>query len=113
MIAHLTRENAVILYLWTEMIFLSSLIIMTSLYVHFLLIPLIGIFILHRLKNDIKQFYRFMYTFTFGIYIMQIYVYIRDQAYITGFIGLTITLIFFLLLKREENRGVTIWILST
>lgn len=106
----LNRDNAVRAYLWLEMIFLSFLILVTSLYIHFALIPLVGILIAIRLKNDIAQFYRFMYTFTFGIFIIEVYVYIRDQAYIIGTLGLCLSVIFFLLLKREEMCGRTLWV---
>lgn len=104
----LNKDNAVRIYLWIEMIFLSFLILITSMYIHFALIPLVGMLVAIRLKNDIHQFYRFMYTFTFGIFIIEVYVYIRDQAYIIGTLGLCLSVIFFLLLKREEMAGRTL-----
>lgn len=102
------KDNAVRIYLWIEMIFLSFLILITSMYIHFALIPLVGMLVAIRLKNDIHQFYRFMYAFTFGIFIIEVYVYIRDQAYIIGTLGLCLSVIFFLLLKREEMAGRTL-----
>lgn len=104
----LNKDNAVRAYLWFEMFLLSAIILIMSLYLHFSLIPLIGILVAIRLKNDIQQFYRFMYTFTFGIYFIEIYVYIRDQAYVVGMLGLTLSVIFFLVLKREEMAGRTL-----
>ena len=90
------------------MIFLSCIVMMLSLYTHIIIMPFISIFIAHQLKNDFNQFYRYMYSTTFLIYMMMIYVFIRDQEYLYAFIGLPLATLFFLLLKREENRGVTI-----
>lgn len=104
----LNKDNAVRIYLWIEMIFLSFLILITTLNIHYILTPLVGLLIANRLKNDITQFYRFMYTFTFGIFIIEVYVYIRDQAYTIGTLGLCLSVIFFLLLKREEMSGRTL-----
>lgn len=90
------------------MIILSIIIIMTSFYIHFALIPLIGMLVAIRLKDDIEKFYRFIYSFTYLIFLLEIYIYIRDQAYAIGIFGLTATLFFFMVLRREQLKGNTL-----
>lgn len=102
------RDNAVKAYLWLEMIILSTIILLTSSYLHFTLIPLIGMLVAIRLKDDIDQFYRFIYSFTYGLFLLQTYIYIKDQAYYVGMFGLSLTLFFFMILRREQMKGKTL-----
>lgn len=90
------------------MILLSIIILLSSFYLHFTLIPLIGMLVAIRLKDNIEKFYRFMYSFTYFIFLLEIYIYIRDQAYVVGVFGLTATLFFFMVLRREQLKGKTL-----
>ena len=105
----LTSDNAIKCYLWLEQLSLSALIVFICLLMHSALIPLVGMWIAIKLRTKFDTFYRFMYSFIFLLFMLQIYIYIKDHAMYSAMIGLPLTLFLMLSLRTEELKGRTLW----
>ena len=59
----MSKEGAIEAYTWLEYSVMSLAVILVLLHVHYLLIPLVIVWISYRLRFRIRRYYKFTLTF--------------------------------------------------